>query len=59
MSDKIYNIIRLIIIVIALFICFLYALNGRYVRMSDRYIIDSWTDICYRIQEGNLKKHNY
>ena len=49
MDDKPYRIAKLIIAILALFLFYLYILNGRYVQ-TNFVIIDKWTGEAERIQ---------
>ena len=56
MSDKTYRIVKVVIMIIALVLGFLYVLNGRYVRVSENRIIDTWTEEYYNVRSNKVIK---
>lgn len=56
MSDKTYRIVKVVIMIIALVLGFLYVLNGRYVRVSENRIIDTWTEEYYNVWRDEVIK---
>ena len=56
MSDKTYRIVKVVIMIIALVLGFLYVLNGRYVRVSENRIIDKWTEEYYNVLSNEVIK---
>lgn len=56
MSDKTYRIVKVVIMIIALVLGFLYVLNGRYVRVSENRIIDTWTEEYYNVWRDKVTK---
>lgn len=56
MSDKMYRIVKVVIMIIALVLGFLYVLNGRYVRVSENRIIDAWTEEYYNVRSNEVIK---
>ena len=56
MSDKTYRIVKVVIMIIALVLGFLYVLNGRYVRVSENRIIDTWTEEYYNVRRNEVIK---
>lgn len=56
MSDKTYRIVKVVIMIIALVLGFLYVLNGRYVRVSENRIIDTWTEEYYNVRSTEVIK---
>ncbi len=56
MSDKTYRIVKVVIMIIALVLGFLYVLNGRYVRVSENRIIDTWTEEYYNVRSNEVTK---
>ena len=56
MSDKTYRIVKVVIMIIALVLGFLYVLNGRYVRVSENRIIDAWTEEYYNVRSNEVIK---
>nr|UVM89792.1 MAG: hypothetical protein [Bacteriophage sp.] len=56
MSDKTYRIVKVVIMIIALVLGFLYVLNGRYVRVSENRIIDTWTEEYYNVRSNEVIK---
>ena len=56
MSDKTYRIVKVVIMIIALVLGFLYVLNGRYVRVSENRIIDTWTEEYYNVRSYEVTK---
>ena len=56
MSDKMYRIVKVVIMIIALVLGFLYVLNGRYVRVSENRIIDTWTEEYYNVRSNEVIK---
>lgn len=56
MSDKTYRIVKVVIMIIALVLGFLYVLNGRYVRVSENRIIDMWTEEYYNVRSNEVIK---
>lgn len=56
MSDKTYRIVKVVIMIIALVLGFLYVLNGRYVRVSENRIIDTWTEEYYNVWRDEVTK---
>ena len=55
-SDKTYRIVKVVIMIIALVLGFLYVLNGRYVRVSENRIIDTWTEEYYNVRSNEVIK---
>lgn len=56
MSNKTYRIVKVVIMIIALVLGFLYVLNGRYVRVSENRIIDTWTEEYYNVRSNEVIK---
>ena len=56
MSDKTYRIVKVVIMIIALVLGVLYVLNGRYVRVSENRIIDTWTEEYYNVRSNEVIK---
>lgn len=56
MSDKTFRIVKVVIMIIALVLGFLYVLNGRYVRVSENRIIDTWTEEYYNVRSNEVIK---
>lgn len=56
MSDKTYRIVKVVIMIIALVLGLLYVLNGRYVRVSENRIIDTWTEEYYNVRSNEVIK---
>ncbi len=56
MSDKTYRIVKVVIMIIALVLGFLYVLNGRYVHVSENRIIDTWTEEYYNVRSTEVIK---
>ena len=40
--------IKVLFFAVALIIAFLFALNGRYMKIDDEYYFDKWTKQCWR-----------
>lgn len=56
MSDKTYRIVKVVIMIIALVLGGGYVLNGRYVRVSENRIIDTWTEEYYNVRSNEVMK---
>lgn len=55
-KNNIYNIMRLLLCIIALVIAYLFALNGRYIKDGDYCYFDKWTKTMLWIDRGEVVK---